>query len=114
MSSITYQDELRPVLSTIFGAKDYRKFRQTLEEMDHILTDSNRNRTLRGHTKNTGEKFSSLHTAATKPVSPILASPSVLHSPWDYRTFLPKKVPKNCSTGRRPCASMKYLQIQPA
>jgi hypothetical protein len=37
MSIITYQDELRPVLSTVFGAKDYREFRKTLEEMDHIL-----------------------------------------------------------------------------
>ena len=38
MNSITYQNELRPVLPTVFGAKDYRDFRQTLEEMDHILT----------------------------------------------------------------------------
>ena len=38
MNSITYQNELRPVLPTVFGAKDYREFRKTLEEMDHILT----------------------------------------------------------------------------
>jgi len=38
MSIITYQDELRPVLPTVFGAKDYRELRKTLEEMDHILT----------------------------------------------------------------------------
>lgn len=38
MNSITYQDELRPVLPTVFGAKDYREFRETLEEADHILT----------------------------------------------------------------------------
>lgn len=38
MNSITYQSELRPVLPTVFGAKDYREFRKNLEEMDHILT----------------------------------------------------------------------------
>lgn len=37
MSIITYQHELRPVLYTVFGAKEYREFRQTLEEMDRIL-----------------------------------------------------------------------------
>ena len=40
MNSITYQHEFRPVLPTVFGAKDYREFRRTLEEMDHILTES--------------------------------------------------------------------------
>lgn len=38
MSIITFQDELRPVLPTVFGAKDYREFRKTLKEADHILT----------------------------------------------------------------------------
>lgn len=38
MNIITYQNELRPALATVFGAKDYREFRKTLEEMDHILT----------------------------------------------------------------------------
>ena len=38
MNSITYQPEFRPVLPTVFGAKDYQEFRRTLEEMDHILT----------------------------------------------------------------------------
>lgn len=38
MSIITYQEELRPVLLTVFGAKDYREFRETLVEMDRILT----------------------------------------------------------------------------
>jgi len=38
MNSITSQHEFRPVLPTVFGAKDYREFRKTLEEMDHILT----------------------------------------------------------------------------
>jgi hypothetical protein len=37
MNIITYQHELRPVLDTVFGAKEYREFRQTLEEMDRIL-----------------------------------------------------------------------------
>lgn len=38
MTIIAYQAELRPVLPTVFGAKDYREFRETLEEMDRILT----------------------------------------------------------------------------
>ena len=38
MTIITYQEELRPVLPTVFGAKDYREFRETLEEMDRILS----------------------------------------------------------------------------
>jgi hypothetical protein len=38
MNIIAYQDELRPLLPTVFGAKDYREFRETLEEMDHILS----------------------------------------------------------------------------
>jgi hypothetical protein len=37
MNVITYQHKLRPVLDTGFGAKEYREFRQTLEEMDRIL-----------------------------------------------------------------------------
>lgn len=37
MNIITYQHELRPVLDTVFGAKEYREFRETLEEMDRIL-----------------------------------------------------------------------------
>jgi hypothetical protein len=34
---VAYQPELRPALPTVFGAKDYREFRNTLEEMDRIL-----------------------------------------------------------------------------
>jgi hypothetical protein len=40
MNIITYQHELRPVLDTVFGAKEYREFRETLEEMDRILEGS--------------------------------------------------------------------------
>ena len=40
MNIITYQNELRPALPYVFGPKDYRDFRETLEEMDHILTES--------------------------------------------------------------------------
>ncbi len=35
---IAFQPELRPELPEINGAKDYREFRATLEEMDRILT----------------------------------------------------------------------------
>ena len=38
MNSITCQSEIHPVLPTVFGAKDYREFRETLEETNHILT----------------------------------------------------------------------------
>ena len=35
---VSFQPELRPELPVVFGAKDYREFRATLEEMDRILT----------------------------------------------------------------------------
>jgi len=34
---IDLQTDLRPALPTVFGAKDYREFRASLEEMDRIL-----------------------------------------------------------------------------
>jgi len=36
--TIAFQPELRPELPVVFGAKDYREFRATLEEMDRMLT----------------------------------------------------------------------------
>ena len=36
--TIPFQPELRPALPVVFGAKDYREFRDTLTEMDRILT----------------------------------------------------------------------------
>ena len=38
METIAFQTEFRPELPVVFGAKDYREFRATLEEMDRILT----------------------------------------------------------------------------
>ncbi len=38
MKTIAFQSEFRPALPVVFGAKDYREFRATLEEMDRILT----------------------------------------------------------------------------
>ncbi len=38
METIAFQTEFRPALPVVFGAKDYREFRTTLEEMDRILT----------------------------------------------------------------------------
>ncbi len=35
---IAYQPEFRPVLPTVFGQKDYREFRETLIEIDNLLT----------------------------------------------------------------------------
>lgn len=38
--NISYQLELRPELSTVYGPKDYTEFRQQLEQMDHLLSRS--------------------------------------------------------------------------
>ncbi|MBW2186552.1 MAG: hypothetical protein JRG71_09200, partial [Deltaproteobacteria bacterium] len=38
MKTIAFQTEFRPALPVVFGAKDYREFRTTIEEMDNILT----------------------------------------------------------------------------
>jgi len=38
MSMISFQPEFRPALPVVFGAKDYREFRATLEQMDRILS----------------------------------------------------------------------------
>ena len=38
MTTIAFQNEFRPALPVVFGAKDYREFRTTIEEMDRILT----------------------------------------------------------------------------
>jgi len=38
MTTIAFQQELRPALPVVFGAKDYREFRSTIEEIDRILT----------------------------------------------------------------------------
>lgn len=38
--NISYQLELRPELSTVYGPKDYTEFRKQLEQMDHLLSKS--------------------------------------------------------------------------
>ncbi|OQY21908.1 MAG: hypothetical protein B6I37_08010 [Desulfobacteraceae bacterium 4572_35.2] len=38
MKTGVFQSELRPLLPVVFGAKDYREFRTTIDEMDRILT----------------------------------------------------------------------------
>ena len=38
MKTIAFQTEFRPALPVVFGAKDYREFRETIEEVDHFLT----------------------------------------------------------------------------
>ncbi|MCF6180198.1 MAG: hypothetical protein L3J63_12550 [Geopsychrobacter sp.] len=38
MKTIAFQTEFRPALPVVFGAKDYREFRTTIEKMDRILT----------------------------------------------------------------------------
>lgn len=37
MDKITFQTDLRPLLPTVFGPKDYHEFRDRLEQMDRIL-----------------------------------------------------------------------------
>jgi hypothetical protein len=38
METIAFQTEFRPALPVVFGAKDYREFREMIEEVDHFLT----------------------------------------------------------------------------
>ena len=38
MKTIAFQTEFRPALPVVFGAKDYREFRETIEAVDHFLT----------------------------------------------------------------------------
>jgi hypothetical protein len=38
MKTIAFQPTFRPALPVVFGAKDYREFRETIEEIDHFLT----------------------------------------------------------------------------
>ena len=38
MKIIAFQTEFRPALPVVFGAKDYREFREMIEEVDHFLT----------------------------------------------------------------------------
>lgn len=38
--NISYQLELRPELSTVYGPKDYTEFRQQLEQIDRLLSES--------------------------------------------------------------------------
>ena len=40
MGTVAFQPEFRPALPRVFGAKDYRDFRDTLIEMDRILVES--------------------------------------------------------------------------
>ncbi len=40
METVAFQTEFRPALPVVFGAKDYREFRETIEEMDPFLTTS--------------------------------------------------------------------------
>ena len=40
MSTIAFQPEFRPALPVIFGCKEYREYRATLEQMDRILVVS--------------------------------------------------------------------------
>ena len=40
MENIAFQPEFRPALPMVYGAKDYRDFRDTLLEMDRILVES--------------------------------------------------------------------------
>ena len=39
MDTVPFQPDLRPALPCVFGAKDYRDFRDTLVAMDRILAE---------------------------------------------------------------------------
>lgn len=40
METIAFQTEFRPALPVVFGAKDYREFRERIETIDHFLTST--------------------------------------------------------------------------
>jgi len=57
MANIPFQPEFRPALLAVYGAKDYRDFRDTLIELDRILVESG-----------TEDKFVCQHLAACTEV----------------------------------------------
>ena len=62
MKIIAFQTEFRPALPVVFGAKDYREFRETIEEVDHFLTATGiEHRMLVAHTKFTAEPCPANH-----------------------------------------------------
>ena len=59
MKTIAFQSELRPALPVVFGAKDYRDFRETIEEMDRFLVATGaEHRMLVAHLKSSAEAAS--------------------------------------------------------
>ncbi len=40
MENISFQTDLRPLLPTVLGPKDYHDFRDRLEQMDRLLLNS--------------------------------------------------------------------------
>ena len=62
MKTIAFQTEFRPVLPVVFGAKDYREFRETIEGVDHFLTATGiEHRMLVGHLKFAAESCPTNH-----------------------------------------------------
>jgi hypothetical protein len=62
MKIIAFQTEFRPALPVVFGAKDYREFRETIEEVDHFLTATGiEHRMLVAHLKATTESHPGNH-----------------------------------------------------
>jgi len=59
MKIIAFQTEFRPALPVVFGAKDYHEFRDTLQEMDRILTITGiEDRMIARHLKSLAESHS--------------------------------------------------------
>jgi len=62
MKTIAFQTEFRPALPVVFGAKDYREFRETIEEVDHFLTATGiEHRMLVTHLKSAAESCPGNH-----------------------------------------------------
>jgi hypothetical protein len=62
MKTIAFQTEFRPALPVVFGAKDYREFRETIEEVDHFLTATGlEHRMLVAHVDSAAESCSANH-----------------------------------------------------
>ena len=62
MKTIAFQTEFRPALPVVFGAKDYREFREMIEETDHFLTVTGiEHRMLTRHLKSLAETCPAKH-----------------------------------------------------
>ena len=63
MQNVAFQQELRPALPNVYGALDYREFRETLIKMDEILSKSQLEHDIVSHALEEFEKDHSIEPA---------------------------------------------------